>query len=133
MTEIQRFYQQKTVFITGGTGFIGKIMIEKLLRLLLSFTQLNRKFDSRCTDIARIYLLIREKKGVEPRERLETLFTTKLFDRLREEKASFQTRVIPLEGDIEKPMLGLSLEDQTTLIDKVDIFFSDELYPLSLP
>lgn len=32
MTEIQKFYDNKTVFITGGTGFIGKIMIEKLLR-----------------------------------------------------------------------------------------------------
>ena len=48
MTEIQKFYQQRTVFITGGTGFIGKTMIEKLLR---------------CTDIARLYLLIREKRS----------------------------------------------------------------------
>ena len=95
--------------------------------MIAEFYKIVSKLYSRCTDIARIYLLIREKKGVEPRERLETLFTAKLFDRLREEKASFQTRVTPLEGDIEKPMLGLSLEDQTKLIDEVCkySFFSD--------
>ena len=32
MANIETFYRDKTVFITGGTGFIGKIIIEKLLR-----------------------------------------------------------------------------------------------------
>ena len=32
MTAVQSFYRDRTVFITGGTGFIGKIIIEKLLR-----------------------------------------------------------------------------------------------------
>ena len=32
MANIGDFYRDKTVFITGGTGFIGKIIIEKLLR-----------------------------------------------------------------------------------------------------
>ena len=55
MTEIQRFYRDKTVFITGGTGFIGKIIIEKLLRwgweifplaLLTKYFQLHRCQDN---------------------------------------------------------------------------------------
>ena len=29
---IQQFYQGKTVFITGATGFMGKVLLEKLLR-----------------------------------------------------------------------------------------------------
>ena len=32
MTEMERFYKDKVVFITGGTGFIGKVLLEKLLR-----------------------------------------------------------------------------------------------------
>ena len=106
MTEIQKFYKQKTVFITGGTGFIGKTMIEKLLR---------------CTDIARLYLLIREKRGADHSQRLQQLFNSSLFDRLRAEKAGWESRVRAVQGDIEKPMLGLSLQDQLTLINEVKL------------
>lgn len=45
--------------ITGGTGFIGKVLVEKLLR---SFT------------IRKIYLLIRSKNASNVDERLHTFF-----------------------------------------------------------
>lgn len=32
-TEIQKFYYGKTIFITGGTGLVGKCLVEVLLRL----------------------------------------------------------------------------------------------------
>lgn len=31
-SEIQRFYSNTTVFVTGGSGFMGKQLIEKLFR-----------------------------------------------------------------------------------------------------
>lgn len=31
-TEIQNFYTDKTILITGGSGFLGLLLIEKLLR-----------------------------------------------------------------------------------------------------
>lgn len=31
-TPILDFYRGKVVFLTGGTGFIGKLLLEKLLR-----------------------------------------------------------------------------------------------------
>ena len=31
-TEIQKFYTDKTVLITGGSGFLGLLLVEKLLR-----------------------------------------------------------------------------------------------------
>jgi len=108
MTEIQKFYQDKTVFITGGTGFIGKIIIEKLLR---------------CTEVKKIYMLIREKKGVNPQKRLDQLFNSKLFDLLKKQKNDVHKKVFAIHGDIEKPMLGIAENDQHLLLEQVEIVF----------
>lgn len=54
---IPEFYRGRSIFITGATGFMGKVLVEKLLR--------------DCGDLERIYLLIRTKKGVEPQQRLD--------------------------------------------------------------
>lgn len=53
---IKEFYKNQNVFITGGNGFMGKVLIEKLLRS--------------CPDINKIYLLLRQKKGISPEKRL---------------------------------------------------------------
>lgn len=45
---------------TGGTGFLGKILIEKLLRS--------------CSGISTIYVLVRPKKGQDVLQRIENLF-----------------------------------------------------------
>ncbi|EDW48881.1 GM15131 [Drosophila sechellia] len=53
-TDVQSFYKDKTVFLTGGSGFLGKVTIAKLL----------------CTtEVKRIYVLLRAKRGQEMRER----------------------------------------------------------------
>lgn len=52
----------KTIFITGGSGFLGKVLIEKILR--------------KCSDVERIYLLLRPKKGSNPKQRVETIFSS---------------------------------------------------------
>jgi len=57
---IQEFFRDAVVFLTGGTGFMGKVLVEKLLRT--------------CPHIKHIYLLIRSKKGKNVDERLENIF-----------------------------------------------------------
>ena len=57
-SQICKFYDGQHVFITGGNGFIGKILVEKLLR---------------STNVAIIYLLMRTKKGKDVYTRLEEL------------------------------------------------------------
>lgn len=57
---VQEFFRNAVVFITGGTGFMGKMLIEKLLRS--------------CPHIKHIYLLIRSKKGKNIEQRLEYIF-----------------------------------------------------------
>lgn len=47
---IKDFYRDKTLLITGATGFLGKVVLEKFFRCH--------------SDIKRMYLLVRPKKGV---------------------------------------------------------------------
>jgi alcohol-forming fatty acyl-CoA reductase len=55
---IKGFYDGAEIFITGGTGYIGKVLIEKLLRT--------------CQGIKRIYVLMRLKKATGE-QRIERL------------------------------------------------------------
>lgn len=59
-SDIQEFYRDATIFITGGTGFMGKMLIEKLSRS--------------CPHLKHIYLLIRNKKGKLVNERIDSIF-----------------------------------------------------------
>lgn len=60
LSAVQEFYNGQSIFITGGTGFLGKLLIEKLLRT--------------CPGIASIYLLVRPKKGKDVHQRTEEIF-----------------------------------------------------------
>lgn len=59
------FYVGRSVFITGATGFMGKVLVEKLLRS--------------CPGIARLYLLIRPSAEKDVRFRLQELIKCKVI------------------------------------------------------
>ncbi|KAH8330484.1 hypothetical protein KR067_003931 [Drosophila pandora] len=105
-TEIQGFYRNKTVFITGGTGFLGKVVIEKLLRT---------------TEVKKIYSLTREKRGRDIKERVEIWRNDPFFKTLRETKPSAFDRVLPVAGNCLAPDLGLSEVDRRVLTSEVQI------------
>lgn len=54
---IKDFYEGKAVLITGGTGFVGKVVVEKFFRSL--------------PNIRRMYLLVRPKRGVYIMDRVK--------------------------------------------------------------
>ncbi|XP_046737953.1 fatty acyl-CoA reductase 1-like [Diprion similis] len=109
MSEIQQFYVGKNIFITGGTGFLGVVLIEKLLRS--------------CRDIGIIYILIRPKKGKSVEERLDALLGEKVFDPLRKEYPEFSQKIVGVEGDTAKNGFGLSSKDYLRLTDEVSVIF----------
>jgi len=101
---IPAFYKNASIFITGATGFLGKSILEKLLRS--------------CHEIDKIYVLVRSKKGHCPSERVEALFNSKLFDRAQSERGAEECRrkVVAVAGDVMEPNLGISEEDEQMLM-----------------
>lgn len=56
---VTEFYKGKTIFLTGSTGFLGKVFIEKICRV--------------CPDIQKIYVILRPKKGKTSKQRLDDM------------------------------------------------------------
>ena len=108
-----------TVFITGGTGYVGSVLIEQLLRCV--------------PELAAIQMLVRPKYGVDPADRIDKLLEKPLFDALRSEplrppgvdgvlapkSAVTRSPLLPhlraklhaVPGDVVKPRCGLSDAD----------------------
>lgn len=105
---LSEFYLEKSIFITGGTGFMGKMLVEKLLRSCL---------------VKQIFLLVRPMKGLTIEQRIVEMFEFKLFDRLKASYPEFVKKVVPMEGDIILDNLGLSEENIKRLAENVNIIF----------
>lgn len=105
---IPEFFARQEIFITGGTGFVGKVLIEKLLRS--------------CPNIKTIYILLRPKKGQAINERIASLCEQVVFDALRVFNPNFMDKIIAVEGDVSELGLGLSDEDKS-LMKNVSIIF----------
>ena len=108
-----------TVFITGGTGYVGSVLIEQLLRCV--------------PELAAIQMLVRPKYGVDPADRIDKLLEKPLFDALRCEplqppgvdgvlaprSAVARSPLLPhlraklhaVPGDVVRPRCGLSEAD----------------------
>jgi fatty acyl-CoA reductase len=56
---IRDFYSGKEIFLTGSSGFVGKFLLEKLLRS--------------CAGLKKIYVLMRGKYGKSASDRLKTI------------------------------------------------------------
>lgn len=65
-SDIQEFLRGARVLLTGGTGFMGKMVLEKLLRSI--------------PHLDHVYLIIRPKKGNGVNDRLNAIFEDRVSD-----------------------------------------------------
>lgn len=118
LPKVSEFYRGKTLFITGGTGFLGKALIAKLLK------------DLRC--IQRAYVLVRRRRlpngqVMDARRRLnEEVLLSTAFEPLRHELGEeferlVSEKIVPVEGDLTNERLGLDEEVREAVQSDVDI------------
>lgn len=62
---VSEFYKGADILITGATGFIGLVLIEKLLRS--------------CPDLNKIYAIVRPKRGKSVQERRKVFSESEVF------------------------------------------------------
>ncbi|XP_050678163.1 putative fatty acyl-CoA reductase CG5065 isoform X2 [Leptidea sinapis] len=104
---VSEFYTDKTVFITGGSGFIGKVLVEKLLR---------------CCPVRKIFLLMRPKKGGSLKARYHELIRSRAFDNIRQDPLIFE-KLHLIRGDILQENLGMSDADRQLVQEETNIVF----------
>ena len=111
---IAEFYADKTIFITGTTGFVGKVILEKIMRSLGNFRHL--------------YVMVRAKKGMSNIERLQMIFESDIFEhyfcQYPDMCKGWTTKVSPIAGDLTKNGLGLSQKDQETILNEVNVIIN---------
>ncbi|XP_046659931.1 fatty acyl-CoA reductase wat-like [Homalodisca vitripennis] len=108
-SDIQEFLRGAKVLLTGATGFMGKMVLEKLLRSI--------------PHLEHIYLVIRPKKGQEVNDRLNAIFEDRVYRRLKTEVPWYRSKVTAVEGDVSLPGLGLTPQDRQTLVDNVTVVY----------
>ncbi|CAG2166102.1 unnamed protein product, partial [Oppiella nova] len=86
-----------------------QVLVEKLLRS--------------CSDVKNIYVLLRTKKGLNARSRLDELLNTKIFEKIRDENPKALNKIVAIQGDITLNSLGISESDLNLLSSDVSIVF----------
>ncbi|CAN1772653.1 Fatty acyl-CoA reductase 2, chloroplastic [Linum perenne] len=128
---IVRFLRGKRFFITGSTGFLAKVLIEKILRTM--------------PDVGKIYLLIKAKNKEAAMARLKSeILSTELFKSLRQTYGkSYQTimlsKLVPVVGNVCESGLGMEPELSDLIADDVDVIVNsaanttfDERYDVAI-
>ncbi|KAJ2952242.1 hypothetical protein O0L34_g4518 [Tuta absoluta] len=105
---VQRLYAGAVVLVTGGSGFLGKQLIEKLFR---------------SCKIKKIYILLRPKENKFMDERLKDIINDPLYQYLHKEQPDFVSKIIPVEADITKIRLGMTDENWISVTEEVNFIF----------
>ncbi|CAO1328112.1 unnamed protein product [Diamesa serratosioi] len=105
---IREFYSGKNIFITGATGFIGKVLVWKFLK---------------DCNVNKVYILVRTKRDVVAQMRLKAYLSHMMFDEFRLNDPSQLEKICVVTGDISVDKLGLNEYDENLLIKDVHAVF----------
>uniref|UniRef100_A0A0A9XVU3 Fatty acyl-CoA reductase n=2 Tax=Lygus hesperus TaxID=30085 RepID=A0A0A9XVU3_LYGHE len=106
---VVEWLEGKDILITGATGFMGKCLVEKLLRC--------------CPGVNRLYLIVRTKRGTDAQDRMKDYSKNALFGTLLEQNPNAFDKVIAVPGDMSALECGLSKENQQILKENISIVF----------
>ncbi|XP_034693380.1 fatty acyl-CoA reductase 2 [Vitis riparia] len=128
---IDNFLRGKSFLITGATGFLAKVLIEKILR-----TE---------PDVGKIYLLIKAKNQEAAMERLKNeIINAEVFDCLQQAygksyQAFMLSKLVPVAGDVCGSSLGLEKDFAEAIAKEVDVIVNsaanttfDERYDIAI-
>ncbi|MCO5556725.1 hypothetical protein L7F22_010277 [Adiantum nelumboides] len=110
---IVEFLKGKTIFITRATGFLAKVLVEKILRVQ--------------SDVEHLFLLINADDVSHAKSRLQNeIINSGLFKNLKDvHGASYQkfmeSKLSPIVGNLAKSNLGMDMEVTRDLQEKVEI------------
>ncbi|KAI4313527.1 hypothetical protein L6164_026500 [Bauhinia variegata] len=104
----------KTILVTGATGFLGKIFVEKILRVQ--------------PDVKKLYLLLRASNSCSAAERMHNEIIGKdlfkvLRDKLGDDFDSFiSEKVMAVAGDVSSENLGIrDVNLRKAMLEEIDI------------
>ncbi|EOY09601.1 Jojoba acyl CoA reductase-related male sterility protein [Theobroma cacao] len=128
---IVKFLRGKDFFITGSTGFLAKVLIEKILRTV--------------PDVGKIFLLIKAKNREAAMERLKSeIINAELFKCLQQTygnsyKNFMLSKLVPVVGNVCESDLGLDGDLADMIAKEVDIIVNsaakttfDERYDVAI-
>lgn len=130
-SKLEKFYDGKNIFITGSTGFIGKVFLVKLMHSL-----------SNC---GQVYIMLRAKKGISSRERFNKMLLEEPFtpaagngcidgglqgkqsqsNNFRNQLSAIDWgKIVLVEGDMRCSGLGIEEQMKEQLFNTVNIVFN---------
>jgi fatty acyl-CoA reductase len=103
---VRDFFENKVIFITGATGFVGRFLIYKILKDV---------------NVAKIYICLRGKKNRSFEQRFQEFKNIELFSYLP--KHGLLDKLVAVEGDVCQENLGLKPDDLSKILSEVNICY----------
>ncbi|KAF3340832.1 putative fatty acyl-CoA reductase 4 [Carex littledalei] len=116
-SKIAGYFKGKSILITGSTGFLGKILMEKILRVE--------------PQVKKIYLLVRAQDSDSAKQRVQSeVIGKELFKVLKEEHGKgynkfMEEKISPIAGDVIYENLGIESSQVENLINEIDIIVNN--------